>query len=197
MPRFLRVAFQNLRDLLVTAGPFALIAAGLLAAAYWTLQPTPPKVVTLATGQEQGAYAEFGKRYKDWLGRYGIEVRLRTTQGAAENLELLRNEASGVQVAFVQGGADSQPTLPGQPKDDGLVALGSLFYEPVWLFYREDVARRRLRRHAIEVLADLRGWRLNIVTPGSGVPMFNRQPRRSARPSIATRRSRRRATSSR
>ncbi len=170
MPRFLRVAFQNLRDLLVTAGPFALIAAGLLAAAYWTLQPTPPKVVTLATGQEQGAYAEFGKRYKDWLARYGIEVRLRTTQGAAENVELLRNEASGVQVAFVQGGADSRPTLPGQPKDDDLVALGSLFYEPVWLFYREDVARRRLRRVAIEGLADLRGWRLNIGTPGSGVP---------------------------
>ena len=175
MPRFLRVALLNLRDLLVTAGPFVLLAAGLLAAAYWTLQPTPPKVVTLATGQEQGAYAEFGKRYKDWLGRYGIEVRLRTTQGAAENVELLRDEASDVQVAFVQGGTDSRPTVTGQPKDDDLVALGSLFYEPVWLFYREDVARRRLRRDAIEGLSDLRGWRLNIGTPGSGVPnLMNR-----------------------
>ena len=170
MPRFVRVAFQTVRDLLVTAGPFALIAVGLLAAAYWTLQPTPPKVVTLATGQEQGAYAEFGHRYQAWLARHGIEVRLRTTQGAAENLALLRDEESDVQVAFVQGGADSQPTLPGQAKDDGLVALGSLFYEPVWLFYREDVARQRLRRDAIEGLADLRGWRLNVGTPGSGVP---------------------------
>ncbi len=70
----------------------------------------------------------------------------------------------------MQGGADSQPTLPGQPKEDGLVALGSLFYEPVWLFYREDVARRRLRRDAIEGLADLRGWRLNVGAAGSGVP---------------------------
>jgi len=170
MPRFVRVAFQTVRDLLVTAGPFALIAVGLLAAAYWTLQPTPPKIVTLATGQEQGAYAEFGSRYQAWLARHGIEVRLRTTQGAAENLALLRDEESDVQVAFVQGGADSQPTLPGQAKDDGLVALGSLFYEPVWLFYREDVARQRLRRDAIEGLADLRGWRLNVGTPGSGVP---------------------------
>ena len=48
MPRFLRVAFQTVRDLLVTAGPFALIAAGLLAAAYWYLQPAPPKVVDSA-----------------------------------------------------------------------------------------------------------------------------------------------------
>lgn len=170
MPRFLRVAVQNLRDLLVTAGPFVLIAVGLLAAAYWYLQPAPPKTVTLATGQEQGAYAEFGQRYRSWFARHGIEVRLRTTQGAAENLELLRDPGSGVQVAFVQGGADAQSTLPGQPKDDGLVALGSLFHEPVWLFYREDAARTRLRRDAIERLADLRGWRLNVGTPGSGVP---------------------------
>jgi len=170
MPRFLRVAFQTVRDMLVTAGPFALIAVGLLVAAYWTLEPTPPKVVTLATGQEQGAYAEFGSRYQAWLARHGIEVRLRTTQGAAENLALLRDEDSDVQVAFVQGGADSRPTLPGQPKDDGLEALGSLFYEPVWLFYREDVARQRLRRDAIEGLVDLRGWRLNVGAPGSGVP---------------------------
>ncbi len=170
MPRFLRVAFQTVRDLLVTAGPFALIAAGLLAAAYWYLQPAPPKVVTLATGQEQGAYAEFGNRYKAWLARHGIEVRLRSSQGAAENLELLRDPDAGVAIAFVQGGADAQPTVPGQAKDDGLVALGSLFPEPVWLFYREDVARKRLRRDAIDVLADLRGWRLNVGSPGSGVP---------------------------
>lgn len=170
MPRFLRVAFQTVHDLLVTAGPFALIAAGLLAAAYWYLQPAPPKVVTLATGQEQGAYAEFGNRYKDWLARHGIEVRLRSSQGAAENLELLRDPDAGVAIAFVQGGADAQPTVPGQAKDDGLVALGSLFPEPVWLFYREDVARKRLRRDTIDVLADLRGWRLNVGSPGSGVP---------------------------
>ncbi|RPH58648.1 MAG: C4-dicarboxylate ABC transporter substrate-binding protein [Burkholderiales bacterium] len=170
VPRFVRVAFQTVRDLLVTAGPFALIAVGLLVAAYWTLQPTPPKVVTLATGQEQGAYAEFGRRYAAWLAQHGIEVRLRTTQGAAENIALLRDAGSGVQVAFVQGGADSQPTVIGQPKEDGLVALGSLFYEPVWLFYREDVARKRLHRDSIEGLADLRGWRLNIGSPGSGVP---------------------------
>jgi TRAP-type uncharacterized transport system substrate-binding protein len=170
MPRFLRLAFQTLRDLLLTAGPFALLVAGLLVAAYWYLQPTPPRTITLATGQEQGAYTEFGRRYAAWLARHGIEVQLRATQGAAENLDLLRDPGSGVGIAFVQGGADAQPDLPGQPKEDGLVALGSLFYEPVWLFYREDVARKRLRRDTIEGLADLRGWRLNVGSPGSGVP---------------------------
>ena len=169
MPPNIRQFFQTLRDLLATAGPFILVAAGLLLAAYWVLRPAPPKVVTLATGQEQGAYAEFGKRYAAWMRQYGIEVRLRGTQGTGENLALLRDPASGVDVAFVQGGADEVQPPPGERKDDGLVALGALFHEPVWIFYREDAARRRLGRPALEALDELRGWSLNVGAPGSGV----------------------------
>ncbi|MCM5571435.1 C4-dicarboxylate ABC transporter substrate-binding protein [Burkholderiaceae bacterium FT117] len=170
MPRFLRNAILNARDFALTFGPFALLAVALLWAAFWFLQPTPPGSVTLATGQPQGAYAEFGRRYAEWLGRHGIEVRLRQTQGATENLELLRDPASGVSVAFVQGGADTREPPPGDSKGDGLVALGSLFFEPLWLFYREDSARRLLRRDTLDSLGELRGWRLNIGPPGSGVP---------------------------
>ncbi len=53
----------SLREALCTFGPFVLLAAVLLGAAYWLLDPTPPHRVVLATGPEQGAYAEFGKRY--------------------------------------------------------------------------------------------------------------------------------------
>jgi len=170
MPRFLRNALLNARDFALTFGPFALLAAGLLWAAFWFLQPTPPATVTLATGPQQGAYAEFGRRYAAWLARHGIEVVLRETQGAAENLELLRDPASGVSLAFVQGGADTREPLPGETKGDGLVALGSLFFEPLWLFYREDSAKRLLRQDRLETLGELRGWKLNIGPPGSGVP---------------------------
>ena len=45
----------------------------------------------MATGSEQGAYAEFGKRYATELARYGIKVELRTTAGAAENREVARS----------------------------------------------------------------------------------------------------------
>src|SRR5690606_2063644 len=54
--------------------------------------------------------------------------------------------------------------------DDDLVSLGSLFHEPLWLFYRQDAARRLLGRDTLASLAELRGWRLNIGPPGSGVP---------------------------
>ncbi len=171
MPHALRHTLLSARDLLVTAGPFILIAVLLLALAYKVLDPTPPTRVVLATGSEQGAYAEFGKRYASRLKAYGIDVELRYTQGAAENLALLRDPNSGVDIAFVQGGADEPLTARGEEAEaDGLSSLGSLFYEPVWLFYRDDSAQRLLKGEALTSLTQLAGWKLNIGPPGSGGP---------------------------
>ncbi len=171
MPQALRHTLLSARDLLVTVGPFMLIAVLLLALAYKVLDPTPPTRVVLATGSEQGAYAQFGKRYASRLKAYGIEVELRYTQGAAENLALLRDPNSGVDIAFVQGGADELLTARGEDAEaDGLSSLGSLFYEPVWLFYREDSAQRLLKGEALTSLTQLVGWKLNIGPAGSGVP---------------------------
>ena len=176
MTSHLRHTLLSVRDLLATAGPFIALTLALLALAYWALNPTPPKHVVLATGADQGAYAEFGKRYAQVLKEYGITVELRSTQGAAENLQLLRAPGSGVDIAFVQGGADEHPRQAdgsGDDTDDGsepLVSLGSLFYEPVWLFYRTDTAQRRLGAPTLSAVPQLAGWRVNIGAPGSGVP---------------------------
>ena len=125
MPRLppLRHSLLSLRDLLVTGGPFVLLALGLLVMAYWALDPTPPRRVVLATGAPQGAYAEFGTRYKAQLERFGVEVELRGTQGSAENLALLQDPDSGVDFAFVQGGADPL-RQPDEAPPEGLLSLG-------------------------------------------------------------------------
>ncbi len=170
MPRDLAAPLST-RDLFATTAPFVLLALALLVAAYWVLDPSPPRRVVLATGAAQGAYAEFGKRYAELLKADGIHVELRTTQGSAENLALLRDPNSGVDLAFVQGGADRQGR-PQQDDDAGLVSLGSLFYEPVWLFYREDARRRRLGETPFDSLAQLPGWRINIGMPGSGIAVL-------------------------
>ncbi len=160
------------RDLLATVGPFVLFGLVLLAIAYWVLDPSPPRRVVLATGTEQGAYAEFGLRYVEILARHGIKVELRATQGSAENLALLRDPNSGVDLAFVQGGADRK-FGPDEVADAGLVSLGSLFHEPVWIFYREDAARRlRGDDKPPDSLAQLKGWRINIGAKGSGVAIL-------------------------
>jgi TRAP-type uncharacterized transport system substrate-binding protein len=177
MPSTLRHTLLSFRDLFATFGPFIVLAVLLLALAYWVLDPTPPNKVVLATGTDQGAYAEFGKRYADILKGYGITVELRPTEGAAENLRLLRDATSGVDLAFVQGGAGErmrrEASAVAAADDDGetgLVSLGSLFVEPVWLFYRTDAAERLLKAPTLTSLSQLPGWRINIGARGSGAP---------------------------
>jgi TRAP-type uncharacterized transport system substrate-binding protein len=171
MQRIVRDLVHAVRDLMLTAGPVLLLALLLLVAAYQVLAPTPPSRVVLATGTEQGAYHEFGRRYAALLAQHGITVELRSTAGAAENITLLRDRGQAVDIAFVQGGAAEAPAaLDETPPDEGLVSLGSLFHEPVWLFYREDSARRLLKAPTLARLGQLAGWKLNVGAPGSGSP---------------------------
>lgn len=164
MPRNIRYTLLSLRDLLVSIGPFVLLTMALLGLAYWWLDPNPPKRVVLATGPAQSAYDEFGKRYADALRRYGITVELLPTEGSSDNLELLRTGQADL--GFVQGGSADI----GYDDEESIVSLGSLFVEPLWLFYREDAAQRLNQTPTVDSLPDLRNWRVNVGTAGSGVP---------------------------
>ena len=164
MPQAFRNTFLTLRDLIVSAGPLAFLAVGLLVLAYWWLNPNPPKTVTLATGPAQSAYEEFGKRYQKALAVEGIEVKLLPSAGSSANLQLLRDGQADV--AFVQGGTAA--LMPDDP--DELVSLGSLFVEPVWVFYRTDTALRLHKTPRLDSLRQLRGWRVNVGSEGSGLP---------------------------
>jgi TRAP transporter TAXI family solute receptor len=165
VPQSIRYTLLSLRDLAISVGPFILLALGLLAVAYWSLDPNPPKHVTLATGPAQSAYAEFGKRYAKALAKDGITVELLPSEGSADNLRLLRE--GKVDLGFVQGGTAEPAALD----DANLESLGSLFLEPVWLFYREAVAPLDTTPpQTLESLTQLQGLRVNVGTPGSGVP---------------------------
>lgn len=184
MPKTIRYTLLSLRDLWVSAGPFILLAVALLVLAYWWLDPNPPKRVTLATGPAQSAYEEFGKRYAKALAVEGIEVVLKPSEGSAANLQLLRE--GKVDVGFVQGGTSDYTD---QDEED-LASLGSLFVEPLWLFYREDAARKvaaaaraakapgartagkpeSAEDASLTSLTQLQGLRVNLGTAGSGVP---------------------------
>ena len=160
----IRYTLLSLRDLAASIGPFALLTVLLLALTYWWLDPNPPKRVVLATGPAQSAYDEFGKRYADALKRYGITVELLPSQGSSANLELLRTGQADL--GFVQGGSADI----GYDDEESIASLGSLFVEPLWLFYREDAALRLHRQPTLHTLSDLVGWRVNVGTAGSGVP---------------------------
>ena len=164
MPKAIRYTLLSIRDLAVSFGPFILLAVALLALAYWWLDPNPPKRVTLATGPAQSAYEEFGKRYAKALKLDGITVELITTQGSAANLQLLRD--GKVDLGFVQGGTSDYTDAD----KENLESLGSLFLEPLWLFYQETAAKKITTTGTLTALTQLQGLRINTGTPGSGVP---------------------------
>jgi TRAP transporter TAXI family solute receptor len=163
LPRVIRVALVSVRDLFATAGPFVLIAVALLVAAYVILDPTPPKRVVLATGPELSAYARFGEQYAQELRRFGIEVELRPTLGSLQNRRLLRDPKENVDIAFVQGGSSDSARLSDEEKENmvELVSLGTLFYDPVWIFHRGA---------ALKGLPELRGRSVSVGARGSGTP---------------------------
>lgn len=135
-----------------------LLLAGLVALAVWVslklFQPGPPSHIVLASGPEFGAYHRYAVRYKELLAREGVKVDERMTSGAAENLQLLIDPKSKVDVAFMQGGVATFPAA------DNLVMLASLYYEPLWVFYRGNETLNRLNK--------LLGKRIAIGARGSG-----------------------------
>jgi TRAP-type uncharacterized transport system substrate-binding protein len=173
LPRVIRVALVSVRDLMLTFGPFVLIAAALLVAAYAMLDPTPPKRVVLATGPENSAYAKWGELYAAELKRYGIRVELRQTMGSLQNRRLLRDPKEKVDVAFVQGGSnDGSLAADDKKKEDmeELVSLGTVAYDPVWIFYRAESAKKLGKDALVSALPQMRGWRVNVGVRGSGTP---------------------------
>ncbi len=176
MSEKLRHSLLYLRDMGHTVWPFALLATLLLALAYWWLDPNPPKRVVLATGPAQSAYDEFGKRYAKVLAARGIEVVLLPSEGSSANLALLRSGKADL--GFVQGGSIGGESIESKKNnsnqsseaDDNVSSLGSLFVEPVWLFYREDTARKINTNATFSTLAELKNLRVNVGTTGSGVP---------------------------
>ena len=120
--------------------------------AYLFVDPAPPSSLVMATGEAGGAYSRFGEAYRQALAAYDVELELRETAGSEESLALLR--AGEVDVAFLQGG------LATDADQERLESLGSLYYEPLWIFHRADIDPERL--------SDFRGLKIAVGPRGSG-----------------------------
>lgn len=123
---------------------------------YQFVEPSPPREITMATGDKDGYYHELGTYLKDSLRREGVELKLISTAGSSENMELLTDPDSTVSIAFVQSGMERIF----EPAEDSLASLGSLYYEPIWLFYRRSIE--------LDSARDLRGLRVAVGARGSG-----------------------------
>lgn len=132
----------------------AFSAATLVATYMLFVEAPPPRRLVIASGGKQGAYFHFAQKYADDLRKDKITVEVRETAGTVENLRLLRQPDSGVSLAIIQSGV-------AHPEDlDQLEALGSLYHEPLWVFYRAD--------KPIERLHELAGKRIGVGPHDSG-----------------------------
>ncbi len=119
------------------------------------VDPAPPKTIRLATAAPGGAYAAGGEALRRRLAEEGITVELVETSGSVENFALLTAEEAPVDAAILQGGIGV-----GAAAGQDLQSLGSLFFEPLFVFTRTD--------QNILDLRDLRAKRIAVGPEGSG-----------------------------
>jgi TRAP-type uncharacterized transport system substrate-binding protein len=112
----------------VLAG-IALLAAVMLA--IWLFDP-PQRRIRLAAGPLGSVEYRFAERYKSILEREGVTLELVATRGALESLARLQDPQGNVDAALMEGGSTTAAKSP------DLVSLGTLYYRPVWVFYRGD-----------------------------------------------------------
>jgi TRAP transporter TAXI family solute receptor len=147
-----------LRHHLLIWGPvIAIVLAAMVGTWVFLVGPPPPAQFRFAAGAAGGAYVQFADSYKRLLANkeVGIDMEVVETHGSIDNLHLLQDPSSGVVAALVQGGVVPSPSIA-----KGLLALGSVAHEPLWLFYRSE---RPLTR-----VSELAGRRIAVGAEGSG-----------------------------
>jgi TRAP-type uncharacterized transport system substrate-binding protein len=149
--RFSRV---QLRDLVFIAVP-ALIA---VAAAVWLAlrfaDPPPPAAFVVSAATKGSPYYRIAERYRPVFERNGVKLEVRESGGSFANLKALLDPASGVHAAFMQGGLAAAKDAP------GVLSIGRVAYEPLWVFHASSLR--------IERLSELKGKRILVGPAGSG-----------------------------
>jgi TRAP-type uncharacterized transport system substrate-binding protein len=137
----------------------AFVVAGLIvlmgvATLVWLVQSAPPRTLVLTGGPPGSSFQRFAEQYEKILASNGVKLTVLPSKGSLENLQRLSDPKSGVDIGFVQGGLAEGAVL------ENLVSLGSVSYQPLWVFYRST---KRISR-----LSELAGQRIAVGAVGSG-----------------------------
>jgi TRAP-type uncharacterized transport system substrate-binding protein len=142
------------RDLAMTLGPYLLLVAVAFWIAYRFVRPAPPDTIVITSGPAGSLFQTTAEKYRKILSREGVTLRILPSGGSFENIKRLSDPKVDVDVGLVQGGLANliDPSV--------LMSLGSVFYEPVLVFYRSP--------RPIGRLSELAGKRIAIGREGSG-----------------------------
>src|SRR4051812_20525451 len=153
LPR-LRISRIYWRDLAVTVLPFVVVVV----AAFWIalryVRPAPPRTLVMTSGAPGSSFQNSAEKYRAILARQGVTLDILPSQGSLQNLKRLSDPNFKVDIGFVQGGLSNL----GDPSK--VMSLGSVFYVPVFLFYRAP--------KPLKLMSELDGKRIAIGREGSG-----------------------------
>ena len=130
------LGFNRWHLLKVLAAILCIASIVWLALAYFI--PAPPSTITIATAYKGTAYERFALRYRERLSRSHVTLNLHYTDGPLENLRLIKDQSSGVDVAFLFGGLTNSKQSP------EVLSLGRIAFAPIWIFYRGTETLERL-----------------------------------------------------
>ena len=142
------------RDFFFFALPVLLLFVAVVSLALYFVHPGPPATFVMSTATAGSPYYRYAERYADVFRRNGVKLEIRESEGSLANLKALADRASGVDAGIVQGGVASARDTP------GLLSVGRVAYEPLWVFHSAGTP--------LERLTDLKGKRILVGPAGSG-----------------------------
>ncbi len=125
----------------------------------WYVFPTAPNHITITSGATEGMYHQHALRYAEFFTRHGMETKVLTSAGSAQNIERLRDTQHPAQVGFVQGGFGQLERIKRGENRTGIQIVANIDIEPVWIFSRIP---------SLNSLTQLQGLRVSLGAQGSG-----------------------------
>jgi TRAP transporter TAXI family solute receptor len=149
---------RSLKETILPVLPSFLILVAASVMAYKFVDPAPPKHFVISTGDGESDYQTYAKLYKDILKDDGIDLEIRPSTGGVENFNRLKDHNSDVSVGFAHDGVGTQDEAP------EVSSLGSIYYDPVWVFYsnKKDLTR----------FSDLIGKKVAVGEAGGGTEVL-------------------------
>lgn len=151
---FKKISGLLAKEFLKEVLPYALLILLAVFLAIHYINPAPPKKIVISAGGTSVNNRAYAAIYGALLKQHGIELEIRESAGDVEDIRLLKDESSGVDLAFVQDGV-------ARAEGAGVLqSLGSLYYEPAWILCRcaEQLGH----------LSKLKGKRIAVGPQGDG-----------------------------
>jgi len=129
-----------------------------ITATFWFIHSAPPDTIIITSGDDDTRLQKTAEKYKNILARNGVKLKILKSEGSLENLERLNNPSFHVDVGFVQTGVAKGQNI------DKLFSLGSISYEPLYIYYRNS--------KPLEFLSQFNGKKLAIGEDGTGTQVL-------------------------